>query len=87
MSWDLKMIFAKNQKLVLLPLKCKLTPVQQNRQQLTQNPKYTSEGFHNETRADMRILGGLLFMWGIVHSFQFRVLVAASHKKNLISTL
>jgi hypothetical protein len=82
---DLKMIFAKNQELVLLPLKCKLTPVQQNRQELMQNPKYTSEGFHNETRADMRIPGGLLFMWGVAHNFQFHVLVAASHKNPILA--
>jgi hypothetical protein len=43
--------------------------------------KYTSEGFHNETRADMCIPGGLLFMWGVVSSFRFRVSIAASHKK------
>jgi hypothetical protein len=34
----------------------------------------------------MRILGGLLFMWGVFPSFQFGVLVAAS-QKNLILAL
>jgi hypothetical protein len=29
-----------------------------------QNPKYTSKWCRNKTRADMYILGGLLFMWG-----------------------
>jgi hypothetical protein len=29
----------------------------------------------------MRIPGGLLFMWGVFPSFQFRVLVAVSQKK------
>jgi hypothetical protein len=31
-------------------------------------------------RDDMHILGGLLFMWGVVPSFLFNVLVAASEK-------
>jgi hypothetical protein len=34
----------------------------------------------------MRILGGLLFMWGIFPSFRFRISVAAS-QKNPISVL
>jgi hypothetical protein len=34
----------------------------------------------------MHILGGLLFMWDVVPSFQFRVSVAAS-QKNPVSTL
>jgi hypothetical protein len=33
--------------------------------------------------ADMRILGALLFMWGVVPSFRFRVLIAVSHKKTV----
>jgi hypothetical protein len=45
-----------------------------------QNPKNHSEGLHDETRADICILGGLLFMWGVVPSFPFAVLVAASQK-------
>jgi hypothetical protein len=32
-------------------------------------------------RADMRIPGGLLFMWGVFPIFRFRVSVAASQKK------
>jgi hypothetical protein len=31
-------------------------------------------------RDDMHILDGLLFMWGVVTSFRFAVLVAASQK-------
>jgi hypothetical protein len=64
---DPKIIFAKNQELVLLPLKCK--PTQQNRQKLAQNIKYSSEGCRNKTRADICIPGGLLFMWGVVPNF------------------
>jgi hypothetical protein len=41
----------------------------QNRQELAQNFKYTSEGCHNERSADMPIPGGLLFMWGVFTSF------------------
>jgi hypothetical protein len=37
-------------------------------------------------RADMFILGGLLFMWGVVPNFPFAVSVAAS-QKTPISTL
>jgi hypothetical protein len=37
-------------------------------------------------RADMCIIGGLLFMWGVVPSFSFAVLIAAS-QKNPISAL
>jgi hypothetical protein len=50
--------------------------------------KITPEGMREETRADMCIPGGLLFMWGLVPSFEFVVLVAASqqtrfcHSKN-----
>jgi hypothetical protein len=32
----------------------------------------------------MRISGGLLFMWGVFPSFQFRVLVAASQKTPIL---
>jgi hypothetical protein len=35
----------------------------------SQNLEDTSEGLRIETRADMRILDGLLFMWGVVPSF------------------
>jgi hypothetical protein len=47
---------------------------------------YTSEWCRNKTRADIFIPGGLLFMWGVVPSFRFRVSVAAS-QKNPISAL
>jgi hypothetical protein len=36
-----------------------------------QNPKYTFEGCHNETRADMRIPSVILFMWVLCPSFDF----------------
>jgi hypothetical protein len=42
--------------------------------------------FRSETRADMCIPGGLLFMWGVVPSFQFRVSIATS-QKNSVSVL
>jgi hypothetical protein len=37
--------------------------------------------------ADMRIPGGLLFMWGVFPTFRFRVSVAASQKKPDFGTL
>jgi hypothetical protein len=74
------MIFAKNQDLILLPLKCNPPRFQLNRQELAQNPTYISEGCRNKRRVDMCISGGLLFMWVVVHGFRFRVLVAASQK-------
>jgi hypothetical protein len=49
--------------------------------------KNTSEGCRNKTRADMHILGGLLFMWGVFPSFRFHVSVAASQKKPDFGTL
>jgi hypothetical protein len=55
---DPKMIFAKNQEVKFLALKCKTTPVPRNRQELAQNLEYTSKGCHNETRVDTRIPGG-----------------------------
>jgi hypothetical protein len=51
-----------------------------------ENPKYTSTGCRNEMRAYMRIPGGLPFIWGVVPSFQFNFLLAAS-QKNPISAL
>jgi hypothetical protein len=63
------MIFAKNQEVYFLALKCKTTQFQRNRQELAQNLKNTSEGCRNKTRADMRIPGGLLFMWGVFPIF------------------
>jgi hypothetical protein len=46
-----------------------------------QNSEDTSKGLCFETRADIRIIGGLLFMWDVVLSFQNIVLVAISQKK------
>jgi hypothetical protein len=46
--------------------------------------KNTFKGCRNKTRADMRIPGGLLFMWGVFPSFRFRVLVAASQKNPIL---
>jgi hypothetical protein len=42
-----------------------------NRQELAQNPKYTSKGLRDKI-ADIRIPGFLLFMWGVVPTFRFR---------------
>jgi hypothetical protein len=42
--------------------------------------------FRSETRADMCIPGGLLFMWGVVPNFWFCVSIATS-QKNLVSVL
>jgi hypothetical protein len=42
--------------------------------------KNTSEGCRNKMRADMCILGGLVFMLGVFPNFRFRILVAASQK-------
>jgi hypothetical protein len=73
------MIFVKKSGACLITAKVQNHPgSSKNRQELVQNPKYTSEGCHNETRADMCIPCGLLFMWGVVPSFWFRVSVAAS---------
>jgi hypothetical protein len=51
-----------------------------------QNSEDTLEGLCVETRADMYIPGGLLFIWGVVPSFLLSVSVAAS-QKNLILAL
>jgi hypothetical protein len=74
------MIFAKNQEVYFLALKCKTTPVPSKSAATCTKFKKYSEGCRNKTRADMRIPGGLLFMWGVFSSFRFRVLVAASQK-------
>jgi hypothetical protein len=58
----------------------KTTPVPIKSAELAQNSKNTSEDCRNKMRADMRIPGGLLFMWDVFPSFQFHVLVAASQK-------
>jgi hypothetical protein len=75
---DPKMIFAKNQEVYFLALKYKTTPVPANSAGTCTKLKKTSKGYHNKTRVDMRISGGLLFMWGVFPSFRFRVSVAAS---------
>jgi hypothetical protein len=66
---DLKITFAKNQEVKFLALKCKTTPVQRNRQEFVQNLEYTSKDCRNKKRADTHIPSGLLFMWGLFHSF------------------
>jgi hypothetical protein len=48
---------------------------QRKRQELVQNLKYTFEGLRIKKRADMHILGGLLFMWDGVPMFQNAVSV------------
>jgi hypothetical protein len=53
---------------------------------LRKNPENKSEGLRDEMRSDMCILGGLLFMWGVVSSFTFAVLMSTS-QKNPISAL
>jgi hypothetical protein len=72
------MIFIKNWELVFLEVKGKPTRLQRNRHELAQNTKNNSKDLRDETRADMCIPGGLLFMRGVVPSFPFAVLVAAS---------
>jgi hypothetical protein len=51
-----------------------------------QNLENNSEGLHDKTRADMCIQGGLLFIWGVVHSFPFAVSVVALQKKTYFGT-
>jgi hypothetical protein len=75
------MIFSKNQELVVLLLKCKPTPVPTKSAVACTKSKIYDEGSRNETRDDMRIPCGLLFMWSVVPSFGFRVSVAASQKQ------
>jgi hypothetical protein len=53
---------------------------------LAQNSENNFEGLNDATRADMYIPGGLLFMWGVVSSFLFVVLIADS-QKNMILVL
>jgi hypothetical protein len=74
------MIFAKNQEVYFLALKCKTTSVPPKSVGTCAKFKNTSEGCRNKTRADMCIPGCLLFMWGVFPSFRFRVSVAASPK-------
>jgi hypothetical protein len=70
------MIFTKNQEVYFLALKCKTTPVPaKSAGTCTKFKKYL-----NKKRADMCILGCLLFMWGVIPGFRYRVSVAASQK-------
>jgi hypothetical protein len=74
-----KMIFAKNQELILLELKGKPTSVPaKSAGACVKSRKKNFEGLREETRVDMCILYGVLFMWGIVPCFPFAVLLAAS---------
>jgi hypothetical protein len=63
------MIFVKNQEVYFLALKCKTTPVPaKSAGTCTKFKKYLRR-LPQKKRADMRILGGLLFMWGVFLSF------------------
>jgi hypothetical protein len=77
---DPKIIFQKIRSLSYYHWSANPPWFHRNRQELAQNQKFTSEGFRNKMRADMRILGGLLFMWDVVPNFLFRFSVAASQK-------
>jgi hypothetical protein len=78
---DSKMIFSKNQELVVLLLKCKPTPVPAKSTIVCTKSKIYDEGSRNKMRDDMRIPCGLLFMLSVVFNFRFRVSVAASQKQ------
>jgi hypothetical protein len=84
---DSNIIFEQNQKLVLLPLKCKSSPVPVKSVGACAKFKIYLQRCHNEIRADICILDSLLFMWGVLPSFRFRVSVAASQKKPDFGTL
>jgi hypothetical protein len=75
------MIFAKKSEGLLFSAKVQNHPgsneIGRNLHKIQKN---TSEGCRNKTRADMRIPGGLLFMWGVFPSFRFHVSIAASQK-------
>jgi hypothetical protein len=79
------MIFVKNQDLVLLVLKCKPTPVPAKSVGAFAKSRNYSEGLRGEKRANMCIPGGLLYMWGVVPSFPFAVLVAALQKNPILA--
>jgi hypothetical protein len=66
---DPKIIFAKNQEVHFLVLKCKTTPVAAKSAGICTKVKKYLRRLPQQTRADMRIPGGLLFMWGIFPSF------------------
>jgi hypothetical protein len=63
------MIFAKKIGDLLLALKCKTTPIPAKSAELVQNSKNSSKGCRKKVRADICILGGLLFMWGVFPRF------------------
>jgi hypothetical protein len=77
---DPKMIFAKNQEVYFLALKCKTTPVPTKSAGTCAKFKKYLQRLPHKTRADIRIPGCLLFMWGVFPSFWFRVSVGASQK-------
>jgi hypothetical protein len=66
---DPKMIFAKNQEVNFLALKCKTAPVPAKPVGACAKLENTSKGCGNKMRADTHISGGLLFMWGVFPSF------------------
>jgi hypothetical protein len=83
---DPKVFFCKKSGAHLIIAKGKLTSVQQNRQELAQNPENKFEGLRDKMRADICFPDGLLFMWGVVPSFSISV-SAATSQKNPISAL
>jgi hypothetical protein len=74
------MIFAKNQDVYFLPLKCKTTPLPTKSAGTSAKSEYTSKACHKKTRGDMHIPDGLLLMWGVDTTFRFHISVAASQK-------
>jgi hypothetical protein len=82
---DPKMIFVKNQELVLLELKGKLTPVPAKLVGACAKSRNNFEGLRDETGVDMCISGGLLFMWGVVPSFPFAISVAPSQENPILT--
>jgi hypothetical protein len=77
---DPNIIFEKNQKLVLLSLTCKPSPIPAKSVGACAKFKIYLRRWRSKTRADICILDGLLFMWGVLPSFRSRVSVAASQK-------
>jgi hypothetical protein len=63
------MIFAKNQEVYFLALKCKTTPVPAKSAETCAKFKNNPKGCRNEMRAHMPIPGGLIFMCGVFPSF------------------
>jgi hypothetical protein len=70
---DPNIIFEKNQELVLLPLTCKPSPVPAKSVGACAKFKIYLWRCRKETRVDISILDGLLFMWGVLPSFRSRV--------------